>query len=75
METTQINNNQFLTKKRALHQNVEPKEKINLPKETFDFKKTIDEAFDNFLKGNNDQFLLNLQLLEKNKYSKFNLVI
>ena len=62
-----------LNKKRA--EESEKKPKIELPKEeNVDIKKIINDAFDCFIKGNNDKFFFNYQILEQNKTSKYNII-
>ena len=63
----------FLNKKRA--EESEKKPKIELPKEeNVDIKKIINDAFDCFIKGNNDKFFFNYQIFEQNKTSKYNII-
>ena len=63
----------FLNKKRAGDSETKPK--IELPKEEkVDIKKIINDAFECFIKGNNDKFFFYYQLLEQNKTSNNNII-
>lgn len=61
----------FLNRKRA----GDNKPKIELPKEeSVNIQQIINNAFDSFIKGNNDNFFCNYELLEKYKSSKYNII-
>jgi len=78
-----MNNNEFLNKKREKEINndnkytTEIKKQQNEEKEEnkIDIKNIIDKAFDNFISGNNNEFLKNYDILINNLNSSNNKII
>ena len=77
-----MNNNEFLNKKREKEINndnkytTEIKKQQNEEKENkIDIKNIIDKAFDNFISGNNNEFLKNYDILINNLNSSNNKII
>lgn len=63
----------FLNKKREITHDADTTKQPH--QGTINLHKLIDEAFNNFLNGENDKFLSNYQILENNVNSNNNIII
>ncbi len=78
-----MNNNEFLNKKREKEikndnnyiTDIKKPQNEDKEENKIDIKNIIDKAFDNFISGNNNEFLKNYDILINNLYSSNNKII